>query len=356
MDEIIAAREAIIEEAQKQALEVEELQEEIEKAVELEAEQRQEIELLLSELAKKLNSNPGDLDQALADLSHVEREVQSFVNPNAALQAANLNSLLEQLSSLSGTKPRTEDDLAGQAQSTLDELIEKQDGLTHSERRALSVSLAQMAAQASQSGNSQLAQSLSEISQAIQSGDRQALESSSQRAVQAVAQSQRGLQAQSKLGEILSSLQSNRQALVNSGQLDAQGLPSSVSQGQVSGGGGTNAPVLPPGTSQGQATSPQGNKPFGGEDELDIAGNTPREGGNFVGDELFIPGVDTGQGTTLIRPGEIAAPGVSNPSLVPYEQAYYSYLNAAMQSLSQDYIPLSLKNYVQQYFLLLEPQ
>ncbi len=356
MDEIIAARKAIMEEAQKQAQEIEDLQEQVKEAVELEPEQRQEIERLLTELAEKLNSNPGDLDQALADLSSVEREILSYVNPNAALQAANLKSLLEQLSSLSGTEPSTEDDLASQAQSSLDELIEKQDGLSASERSALSVSLAQMAAQASQSGNSQLAQSLSELSQAIQSGDQQALESSSQRTAQALAQSQRSLQAQSRLGEILSSLQSNRQALAQSGQLAAQGPPSPNSQGQVSGGGGTNAPVLPPGTSQGQATSPQGNKPFGGEDDLDTLGNTPREGGNYVGDELFIPGIDTGQGSTLVRPGENAAPGMPNPSLVPYEQAYYSYLNAAMQSLSQDYIPASLKNYVQQYFLLLEPQ
>jgi hypothetical protein len=66
--------------------------------------------------------------------------------------------------------------------------------------------------------------------------------------------------------------------------------------------------------------------------------------------------MDTGQGSTQVRPGENAAPGMPNPPLVPYEQAYYSYLNTAMQSLSQDYIPVSLVNYVQQYFLLLEPQ
>jgi len=356
MGEIIAARKAVMEEAQKQAQEIEYLQEQVKEAVELEPEQRQEIERLLSELAEKLNSNPGDLDQALADLSSVELEIESLVNPNAALQAANLKSLLEQLSTLSGSEPSIEDDLASQAQSSLDELIEKQDGMTEAERRALSISLAQMAAQASQSGNSQLAQSLSELSQAIQSGDRQALESSSERTAQAMAQAQRSLQAQSRLGEILSSLQSNRQALAHSGQLSAQGPPSPNSQGQVSGGGGTNAPVLPPGTSQGQASSPQGNKPFGGEDNLDTLGNTPRQGSNYVGDELFIPGIDTGQGSTQVRPGENAAPGLPNPSLVPYEQAYYSYLNAAMQSLSQDFIPASLKKYVQQYFLLLEPQ
>lgn len=356
MDEIIAARKSIIEEAQKQSQEIEDLQEQVKEAAELDPEQRQEIERLLSELAEKINSNPGDLDQALADLSSVEREIETFVNPNAAVQAANLKSLLEQLSSLSGSEPDPGEDLVSQVDKVLDDLLEKQEQLSASERSALSVSLAQMAAQASQSGNSQLAQSLSELSQAIQSGDQQALEGSSQRTAQAVAQSQRSLQAQSRLGEILSSLQSNRQALVQSGQLAAQGPPSPNSQGQVSGGGGTNAPVLPPGTSQGQATSPQGNKPFGGEDDLDTSGNTPREGSNYVGDELFIPGIDTGQGSTQVRPGENAAPGLPNPSLVPYEQAYYSYLNAAMQSLSQDYIPASLKNYVQQYFLLLEPQ
>jgi uncharacterized coiled-coil DUF342 family protein len=78
MDEIIAARKAIIDEAQKQAQEIEELQEQVKEAVELEPEQRQEIERLLSELAEKLNSNPGDLDQALADLSYVEREIESY--------------------------------------------------------------------------------------------------------------------------------------------------------------------------------------------------------------------------------------------------------------------------------------
>ncbi|OGO34649.1 MAG: hypothetical protein A2Z16_09450 [Chloroflexi bacterium RBG_16_54_18] len=356
MDEIIAGRKAIVEEAQKQAQEIEELQGKVEEAVELDPEQRQEIERLLTELAEKLNLNPGDLDQALADLSRVEREIESYGIPNAGLQAANLKSLLEQLNSLSGSAPDPGEELASQVDKALDELLQKQEQLDASERRTLSSSLAQMAAQASQSGNMQLARSLSELSQAIQSGDQQSMENSSQRTAQAVAQTQRSLQAQSRLSEILSSLQSSSQALAQSGRLAAQGPPFPNSQGQVSGGGGTNAPILPPGTSQRQASSPQGNKPFGGEDDLDTQGNTPRQEGNFVGDELFIPGIDTDQGSTQVRPGENAAPGLSNPSLVPYDQAYYSYLNAAMQSLSQDYIPENLTNYVQQYFLLLEPQ
>ena len=81
MDEIIAARKAIMKEAQNQAKEIEDLQEQVKEAVELEPEQRQEIERLLTELAAKLYSNPGDLDQALADLSSVEREYPVLQKP-----------------------------------------------------------------------------------------------------------------------------------------------------------------------------------------------------------------------------------------------------------------------------------
>lgn len=356
MTALIEQRKAIAQEAQVQAQKVEELRAEIEQAEELSLAERQEIERLLAELAQELQANPGNLEQALADYSKAERELRTFLDPGAPVQAANLNSLVQQLNSLAGQPSTTDQNLANQAQQALEQLAEQQQAMDASQKSKLSATLAQMAAQASQSGDRQLAGALSALSQAALSGEAQQVKQASQQAGRAIAQAQRRLQAQSRLDQALSSLQSGQQALAQAGASLAQGSQLASSQGQVSGGGGTNAPILPPGTSQGQAGRPQGNKPLGGEDDLIGTASSGREMGNFLGDQLFIPGLDSGQGSTLVQSAENTAPGLPNPALVPYQQAYYSYLNAAMQSISQDYIPQNLAKYVQQYFLSLEPK
>lgn len=356
MDQVLASREEVRQEAARQARQVEELSRQVSEADELDPEQLEEVQRLLAELRDRLATNPGDLDQALADFSASEAELNSFLNPDAALQGVNLKSLADQLSQLAGTGLQEHQDLAAQAEAALEELEGQLGELNEAERNALSASLAQMSAQASQSGDSQLAEALSDLAQAAQARDSRALQNSSQAAGRAFSQAQRSQDADTRLRQLLESLRSSRQSLAANAQRSAQGSQSSGSQGQPGGGGGTNAPVLPPGTGQGQASSPGGTKPPGGEDDLPGQGTTPRESANFIGDELFIPGVDNGQGSNQVLPGQNTAPGVQNPALVPYQQAYYSYLNAAMQSLSQDYIPENLLNYVQQYFLLLEPQ
>lgn len=47
--------------------------------------------------------------------------------------------------------------------------------------------------------------------------------------------------------------------------------------------------------------------------------------------------------------------GVLNPSLIPYEEVYYDYLEAAAEAMDQIYIPSGLKDYVREYFSQLEP-
>ncbi|MCA9928666.1 MAG: hypothetical protein KC419_09315, partial [Anaerolineales bacterium] len=42
-------------------------------------------------------------------------------------------------------------------------------------------------------------------------------------------------------------------------------------------------------------------------------------------------------------------------SVVPYEQVFGDYRDAANEALSDDYIPLGLKGYIRDYFSSLEP-
>jgi hypothetical protein len=48
-------------------------------------------------------------------------------------------------------------------------------------------------------------------------------------------------------------------------------------------------------------------------------------------------------------------PGANNPSLVPYEQVFPSYADAASEALDRGYIPPHLKDFVRRYFSELEP-
>ena len=66
--------------------------------------------------------------------------------------------------------------------------------------------------------------------------------------------------------------------------------------------------------------------------------------------EIFIPGQDTGQGTTQEKETKDPLPGAPNPALVPYREVYQRYMDAASQALEQSYIPSGLKDYVKGYF------
>jgi hypothetical protein len=73
------------------------------------------------------------------------------------------------------------------------------------------------------------------------------------------------------------------------------------------------------------------------------------------GEELHIQGQKTGQGETEVREQPNPLPGASVPSLVPYYQAYYDYLDAANEAIEQSPVPVGLKEYVRDYFARLEP-
>ena len=370
MDAVLAQRAAVAQAAQQQAAQIEKLKEEIAKSEQLSPEEREELLKKLAELAEKLKANKGDLEKALADLAKLEEELRQQLDPAFPAQQAALDALLSQLEELAkqnGIQPPADMEKA----DLLEELIKQLEEMDEAEKEALAEALAQMSAQAAQAGGSELAQALAEMAQAAQSGDSQSAQNAAQKASEALKNAQKNADAkaaaQAAINQAMSQMQAGRQALANAaaqsssntqGNQSSQGSPG---QGQNPGnqpgsGQGSKADTLPPFTGSGKPKPPTGDpgaqKPAG---ENQGEGPAYQEQGG-KGDELFIPGIDTGQGQEEEKQKEDPLGGLDTPSLVPYQQVYSTYRDAASQAIDKSYIPLGLKDYVRQYFTQLEPQ
>ena len=114
MDGLIAQRQAIRQEAARQAERVEQLRQQIEQAQELSPEERQELKRQLSELAEKLRANRGDIEQSMADISNLEKQLAERLDANRTTQQANLEALAARLEAFTGAQRNT-DQAAGDA-------------------------------------------------------------------------------------------------------------------------------------------------------------------------------------------------------------------------------------------------
>lgn len=384
MDRVLAERQAVRQAAERQAEQLEKLAEQLEEQIaRQEAPTPEQAALLrqLQELIAALRSNPGDLDKALADLSRAQDALRQQLNPLAEVQSANLQALAARLQSLTGL-PRQENqsaaDFAAQALQTLAEQLAE---LNDEQRQAAALALTQLAAQAAQSGEAALAQALQSLAQAMQQGDPQSAAQAASQAAQALAQAQQGLSQQAQLQQALAQLSASQQALAQAAQQvraqsqagSAAGQPSSGASSsgsqsgqpagspgsgtgqQPGGGGGSTANTLPPGTSSGVAGRPLGSREGQTGADLSTQVYTPWLVNPTSGNQLFIPGQDNGSGQTQVLPGQSQLPGLTNPSLVPYDQVFSTYLNAANQALQTSTIPAALQFYIQQYFLALNP-
>ena len=375
MDLILAQRQAISQAANEQADQILKLAQEMGDNQELTPEERGQLERLLAELAETLRANPGDLEKALADLSRVEQTLRQQSNPSQSTRQANLDSLVSRLESLSGLQQDPNRSQLESSAQAIEEFARQVGSMDQAQRQELGDALAQMAAQSAQAGDMSLAQALSALSQAARSGDQSAALQASQEARQALESSQAEFAKQAALEQALAQLQSSRQALAQTGQAVAQassgqsaagqnpsqgagqgqGQGQNSRQGSPSGGGGSTANTLPPATRQGRANRPQGNAPDAQASDLPEQIYAPWQRSPGNGGELFIPGQDTGQGETQTSEGGNPLPGSASPSLVPYYEVYFNYLNAANQAMQQSYIPANLLSYVRAYFTQLEP-
>jgi len=361
MDAIIAQRKAVAEAARQQAAEIEKTRQEIANSAEMSPEERDELLRKLAELAEKLRANPGDQEQALADLSRLEEELRQRLDPKGDQRRAALDALSAQLQALAKNENPQIGDLQAAAEAA-QQLAEQIESMSDEERAALAQQLTQMASRAAQASDGALAQALSSLAQAAQTGDLQGARNAAQQAAQALQSAQASLANQQALNRAIAQLQNSRQGLSHAGWPGTQaqqGQGQGPGQGpgnQVGGGGGTNANSLPPATRTGKAGQPSGPGRDTGVGTLDSQVYVPLEKiQGSTTDELYIPGQDSGQGEMQSSEKPDPSSGLYNPALVTYHAVYQQYLDAANQAIDQSAIPLSLKDYIREYFSQLEP-
>lgn len=385
MDRVVQERAAVQAELEEQSRRIEALAEELQQEDALTPEEREALARQLEELARQLQENPGDREEALADFARLEENLRERVNPELAQQSAALETLAAQLQALAEAQTGEESENSSLEQS-LQELAEQLGEMGSAEQQAAAQSLADLAAQAAQAGEHELAQALSALAQAALTGDVQSASQAGQQTAQAMSQAQQSLAAQQALAQALAQLQASRQQVAqagqgqavaqngNNGQSSSQGQSGSQGQNQgqnpgqsggqgqqpgqaqnPGGGGGTRADTLPPFQGQGQAGSPQGPGQQAAAGQLDDQVYVPFERSGSNGEEVFIPGQDTGQGDSQVREGQDPLPGANTPALVPYQQVFGQYLQAANQIVDSGTIPLALRDYIKAYFTELEP-
>lgn len=376
MDRVIAERQAVAQEAQRQAQQVEKLRQQVQNAQEMSPEERDALLKQLAELAKQLKENPGNREQALADLSRLEENLRARLDAKAGQRQAALEAMAAQLQALAKAANPQVGDLQAAADA-VKQLADQMQQMTPEERQALAQQLSQMAARAAQAGDSSLAQALTSLAQAAQSGNAQQAAQAASSAAQALNKARTDLANQAALNQALSQLANSRQAITQAGQQasaqlgqgQSQGQGSSQGQGQGLGqsgqgqgqgkqagsGGGTNANQLPPARRTGAAGKPQGAGKDTGVSDPASQVYAPREKAPAGNNQISIPGQDTDQGQTQSTEQRDPISGVTNPALVPYNQVYQSYFDAANQAVEQSSIPQGLKDYVREYFTQLQP-
>jgi hypothetical protein len=120
-------------------------------------------------------------------------------------------------------------------------------------------------------------------------------------------------------------------------------------------GGGTKADTLSPGTGAGQVGHPENNDTGAVVGDLGEQVFNPWERHPNQGKGVSIPGQDTSQGETIIYENPIPSGGLPGPVLIPYQQVYTQYIEAAQQAINRSDIPTSYRNLVRDYFTQLEP-
>jgi hypothetical protein len=213
-----------------------------------------------------------------------------------------------------------------------------------------------------------LAAELADAAQALQGGD-VAQAQQSLREVAAALQERELEQdvaelAESAAEDLLAARVEVASAGLPANDVAASGSPvTSDGTGQVAAGQGQN---------MSQSGSGQGAGPGAGPDAQEGQGaGGPGPGGGHA-DTVYVPGLadlSAEDGVQIQLPAEcVANPEKCGPliserptefereqSLVPYEQVFGDYRDAAIEALDGDYVPLGMKGLVREYFSSLEP-
>ncbi len=214
-DAVLAERAAVRQQIQETIAEIEQLEAQVAESPNLSPADREALQRQLRELREQLERNPGDREQALADISTAETQLRDELQQGADAQRAALEQLSRRLDSMAGDSERQPD--ATRAADSLENLSEQVAQLPAEEQQQLADELARQAGQMQQS-NPQLAQSLNEAADALQRGDTAAAEQALNQAAEQARQSAEQLAQQESIQRSISELQQQRQDIAQAGQ------------------------------------------------------------------------------------------------------------------------------------------
>lgn len=313
----------------------------------------------LDDLIEKLQQQNLTPQEAMAAMSEAEESLAEL--QEATEQATGLNEVAESLNDFNSTQDLAEA-LENQNMTQAEEMLESmaQEALANPPAAAeMAQALRQAAQTARQAGNEELAQALEQAAQALeqaaQNGDAQALE----QAGDALAEAGQ-LGNQEALEQALGNIQQAKE------QLAQQGAGATAGRGNLQSipgeGRGGGAGREDPGSGADGLTAEQGAPDFMETD------NGPNQGQTGEYESLAVPQHLGGEGGPIVKPEEQGATGglpigeaPINPeqepgaSVVPYNEVYGEYNEAAGEALENSYIPLGMKGYVREYFGSLEP-
>lgn len=358
MDDILRQRAAIQETVAEQAEAIRAARDELEAETDPTSEERAQALRELERLMNALAANPGDLEQALADLTQAQAELRALQSPTTGADRSALDQLAGQLTALSRGEAQaaTEAAEAGQA---LNELASALPSLDAAAQAELADSLEALAAQAAAT-DAELAETLVELANAVRDGNIGEALQAAGAAQGALAQADQNADLQAALAQAQTALNESRQQLAQTGQGQAQAQGQGQNQGQGQGqgqpgsGGGTTADQLPGANRSGQAGDPTQPNRTAGMGTLDSI-YAPESGLHLGGNPDFVAGQETDQGQTIVRE-EQSPQGNVNPALVPYRDVYQNYADAAAETMEREQIPAEWQGYVRDYFSELEPE
>ncbi len=383
--ELLKSR-AIQESIEEQVEALEALEEEIIQNPELTDEQEEELLEPIQSALEGLQEGSLSQEEAVATLSEAEADLRELAAANdqsnlqQSLQDAGQPLAQNQNSQSLGQNLQSGN--LSQAGAAAAQLADSLPTLSDEELAELAEDLAETAASL-QDVDSELAAELAAAAEALQNGNVAAAQQALQQAAGTLQQRAQSSAAAGQANAAANQLGEGRQEVAQAGQGNQSGQGeqaegSGQGQGQGEGEGQGQGQGSGQGSGQGQGSgSGQGNGQGQGSGQ---GGQEGGQGGGIGGpgpggghtENVFVPDfVDLSEfeGEDIELPAECVADPAScggllseNPtefgdeqSIVPYEQVFGDYRNAANEALADDYIPLGLKGYIRDYFSSLEP-
>jgi len=345
LEDQIQDLEAVVEEIQRDPL--------------LTTEHQDELSAPIQGAVEQLRDGELSRERAVATLSETTAELRELLEKydNRALRES-----LEVVGDTLGGNPLTQslgqalqDGQLSTASSFMNQLADSLPSRSSEQIEELASTLSDMAASL-ETLDPELANQISQAAQALQSGDTTGAQEALQEGAATLAQRGQEQAMAQRVASTAEQLEQSRQEIAQAG-----GSASASGQGQVDeqiGPGQRDEfsnPASVQGSLSGKGAGAGGPGPGGGHVDnvfvpefIDLAGEE--------GIEVELPAECAGD---LARCGLLVSQTARTPgderSLIPYDQVFGNYRDAAYQALEREHIPLGLKGYVREYFSSLEP-